>query len=115
VVFWYRSHSKNAVASDDPLGPPTDASWADDNVQVIAILNSPATIVINSGGQSDSFAAVAGLNFFTLVGFQEGQQSVEVVRSQVVVMCGVGSILIDNDITLYNFNAAVVQVTPGPC
>jgi glucan endo-1,3-alpha-glucosidase len=115
VVFYYRTHSINAVASQDPLPPPTGSTWPEDNVQVIAFLTEPGTIVVNSGSDSQSFSAVAGFNEFALEGFSEGQQQVELVRGGQAVACGTGSVPIDNSIELYNFNAAVVQVTPGTC
>ena len=76
MVFWYRSHSKYAVASDDPLPPPTDPSWPDDNLQIVAILKSPGTVVVHSVSDSQSFTATPGFNEFILEGFSEGDQSV---------------------------------------
>lgn len=115
VVFWYRTHSINAVASADPLGPPTGYTWPEDNVQVVALLQSDATIVVNSGSYSQSFAATAGFNFFVLDGFQEGSQVVEVVRNGAVTSCGVGEQPINNTIEFYNYNAALGVVAPGTC
>jgi glucan endo-1,3-alpha-glucosidase len=115
IVFWYRSHSKSAIASADPLPPPTDPTWPDDNLEVVALLQSPGTIVVNSGSNSQSYAAVAGFNQFTLEAFSEGAQVVELVRDGEVVACGTGSIPINNDIELYNFNAVVGQTSPGTC
>ena len=112
VVFWYRSHSKNAIASCyEEYSPPSGAIWADDNVQVVAILASAATVVIKSGSTSQSFSANMGFNFFALEGFMEGEQIIEVTRGGVPQLCGVGSILINNTIQKYNFNAVVGQAT----
>jgi len=115
VVFWYRPHSKGATASADPFGPPQGAPWPDDNVQVLAILSTPGTIVIHSGGKSESYAAVVGVNEFTLEWFAEGTQQVELVRNGGVVACGVGGVPISNSISHYNFNAVVGKVVPGGC
>jgi glucan endo-1,3-alpha-glucosidase len=116
VVFWYRSHSKNAIASCyEEYSPPSGAIWADDNVQVVAILASPATVVIQSGTKSQSFSAHMGLNFLTLEGFKEGQQTIQVIREGKPKWCGVGSIPINNSIDKYNFNAVVGRATSGGC
>jgi glucan endo-1,3-alpha-glucosidase len=115
VVFYYRPHSKDAVASGDPLPPPTTAQFANDCVTVIAVLAEPGTIVVNSASLSQSYAAVQGLNTIELPGFEEGTQTVELVRNGVTVLCGVGNVAINNNIGYYNFNAAVVQAVVGGC
>jgi glucan endo-1,3-alpha-glucosidase len=115
VVFWYRPHPKDAVASSDPLPQPTGGSFPDDDLVVIAILEAPATIVINSGSKSESYAAIKGFNQITLEGFQEGEQQVEVVRNGVVVSCGIGEVPISSSIEKYNFNAVVGKAVPGGC
>lgn len=115
VVFWYRPHPKDAVASGDPLAQPTGSSFPDDNLELIAILEAPATIVLHSGEKSESYAAIKGFNQITLEGFQEGEQKVEVVRHGVVVSCGVGEVPISSNIEKYNFNAVVGKAVPGGC
>jgi hypothetical protein len=115
VVFWYRSHPKHAVASGDPLGQPSGFTFPDDDLQVIAILESPATIVIHSGWKSESYSAIKGFNELTLEDFQEGVQKVEVVRNAVVVACGVGSVPISSNIQKYNYNAVVGKAVPDGC
>jgi glucan endo-1,3-alpha-glucosidase len=115
IVFYYRPHSRDAVASADPLPAPTGAPWPDDNLQALLFLTSPGTLVITSGSNSQSFSVLAGFNEITYEGFSEGQQQVELVRDGVVVACGTGSVPINNDIEVYNFNAAVAQAVPGGC
>ena len=115
VVFWYRSHSRDAIASADPLPAPSGFTFPDDDLVALAFFESPATIVLHSGSKSESYAAITGFNQFVLEGFQEGVQQVEVVRDGAVVSCGVGSVPISNDIELYNFNAVVGKVVPGAC
>ncbi len=115
VVFWYRPHPKDAIASSDPLAQPTGASFPDDDLELIAILEAPATIVIHSGGKSESYAAIQGFNQISLEGFQEGEQKVEVVRNGVVVSCGIGEVPITSNIEKYNFNAVVGKTVPGGC
>jgi glucan endo-1,3-alpha-glucosidase len=115
VVFWYRSHPKMAVASADPLPQPTSFTFADDDLHVIALLHSPGTIVITSGGKPESYSAVEGFNEFVFTGFQEGQQQVELVRDGGVVACGIGNVSISSNIETYNFNAVVQRAIPGGC
>jgi len=114
VVFWYRPHSKDAVASTDSLPVPTSNTDADDIVHCIAILSEPGTIVINSGSSSQSFSAVAGFNEFSL-DFVPGTQSVELVRNGQTVACGTGANPIVSAPQTYNYNAVVTQVVPGGC
>ena len=102
------------MPSSDPLPAPTSFDFADDIIQVIAILSSPGTIVVHTGGNSQSFSGVTGFNQFS-VDFAEGQQSVELVRDGVSVACGVGEVPISSAITTYNFNAAVGKAVPGGC
>lgn len=45
----------------------------------------------------------------------EGEQIIEVTRGGVPQLCGMGSILINNTIQKYNFNAVVGQATTGGC
>lgn len=115
LVFWYRSHPKDAIATGDPLAQPTGFTYPDDDLVVIAILEKAATIVIHSGSKSESYAAIKGFNQITLEEFKEGQQKVEVVRNGVVVACGIGSVDISSNIQRYNFNAVVGKAVPGGC
>src|SRR5579859_217330 len=114
VVLWYRTHSKTAVASGDSLAQPSGASYADDNVQVIAILSSPSWVAIKSGTKQQWYWATSGFNYFSLSGFTPGTQNVIVMRSNELVMCGVGK-PINNTITAYNFNSFVVKAAYGGC
>ena len=82
---------------------------------MVAILASPATVIIHSGSKSQSFSAKAEVNFFVLQGFMEGQQSIQVVRNGKTQLCGVGNISINNTIDKYNFNAVVGDATIGAC
>jgi glucan endo-1,3-alpha-glucosidase len=114
VVFWYRPHPMGAVATSDSLPAPTSYDDADDILHVIALLAEPGTIVINSGGSSQSFSAVTGFNEFSL-DFQVGSQSVELVRNGQTVACGTGANSIVSAPSLYNYNADVTKLVPGGC
>jgi hypothetical protein len=115
VVFWYRTHSKSAIATNDPLPIPNGASNADDNIQVVAILDAPGKIIITSGGVPKTFTVYKGLNNIAYCGFNEGEVKVEVYHDNTISSCGVGSKLISNSITVYNFNAVIGKTSPGPC
>jgi hypothetical protein len=78
VFVFYRASSKNAIAPNDTLGPQTNCQAMDDNIYVVALLRSPATITITTGPLARDFTATAGLSYNITLPFREGAQ----VRNQ---------------------------------
>jgi hypothetical protein len=70
---FYRSSSKYAVASNDPLGPIQNSQSMDDNIYVVTLLNSPADVIVTSGSSSGRFSVNGGLKNVTMA-FQQGAQ-----------------------------------------
>lgn len=88
--FAYRTHPKNAVATNDPLG---GVSWflgdIQDDIYVTTILTAPATLVVTTGTQTLSYSVPAGLTN-TRVPFQVGAQSFKLVRGENTLLTQTG-------------------------
>jgi hypothetical protein len=74
VFVFYRASSKNAIAPNDTLGPQTNCQAMDDNIYVVALLRSSATITITTGPLARDFTATAGLSYNITLPFREGAQ-----------------------------------------
>lgn len=107
LYWWYRSHPKAATASADPYGKPTNYDWADDNIYLSVMLTQSATVTVTSGGSSQTFSGVAGMNHFQYVGFSAGTPSVSITVNGANVLTVQGAITITNTPTIYNFNPVV--------
>lgn len=107
LYWWYRSHPKNAVASVDPYGEPTNYEWADDNIYLTLMLTGAATVTVTSGGDAQTFYGVAGMNHFQYVGFQAGTPSVTITMGGSTVLTVDGPLAITESPTIYNFNPVV--------
>jgi glucan endo-1,3-alpha-glucosidase len=63
LIYWYRTHSKDAVARSDPLGPPAGWDSTEDAIYVLALLASPhASLVVKTGIIQTNSTLVQGLN-----------------------------------------------------
>lgn len=102
VYVFYRSSSKYAVAND-PLGPIQNSQSMDDNIYVVTLLNSPADVIVTSGSSSGRFSVNGGLKNVTMA-FQQGSQSVQVVRNGQVLGQKTFAKQISNNIAVYDFN-----------
>ena len=109
LYWWYRSHPKSASASSDPYGKPTNYDWLDDNIYVTLMLTGPATVTVTSGGSSQTFNGVSGMNHFQYVGFSTGTPSVSVTMNGAKVLSATGPMAITNSPTRYNFNPVVAS------
>lgn len=106
LFMWYRPHSINAVASADPYGVPAceSATCPVDNIYVTVLLTGSATVKITSAGSTQTFAGVAGRNYFQYVTFGTGAPSVTVIMNGATVLSQTGTLAISNTITQYNYN-----------
>ncbi|BFZ57142.1 Glucan endo-1,3-alpha-glucosidase agn1 [Savitreella phatthalungensis] len=110
LFMWYRTQSKNAAASADPYGQPTNSNFASDNIYLTVLLTSPATVTVSQGGQTQTFAGQAGVNKFQFVGFTAGAApSVTVTRNGATILSQSGPRSIDSNPTLYNYNPVVAS------
>ncbi|RUS15998.1 glycoside hydrolase [Endogone sp. FLAS-F59071] len=103
LYYYYRTHSKNAIPSNDTLGVPVGGAQEDDDIYVVSMLSEPGTVVITSGKSSNQFTVTAGINKLSMP-FQEGKQTVALKRKGHTVMTSTGHVEINNKIRVLNFN-----------
>lgn len=103
LYCFYRTHPKNAVATNDPVGP---VYWfigdCTDTIFVTTILTAPATLVVTSGSQTSTIAVPAGLHN-TRVPFNVGAQSFQIVRGGQTVVTQTGEPVVASPLE-YDFN-----------
>ena len=99
----HRLHSKNAVASGDPL--PKQSGWknVEDDLYGAVILKEPAQIRLESGDTSQTFDLKSGVHEVSMP-FAEGTQRIVLLRNGHARLMATSSKPINNDITTYNFN-----------
>ncbi|MBW0485707.1 hypothetical protein O181_025422 [Austropuccinia psidii MF-1] len=118
VYFNYRPHSRSAVASSDPLGPPANASDTNDAIYAATFLapNSGAQqIQISVGKESQTFTNLSMNSISTFSAPWSGSGGAVQVSlldgSGKVLMKGQAAVPIDNSIKTYNFNYATETLT----
>lgn len=128
IIYWYRPTLKDVDcdATDTTIGGNVDNSTGNffhgrpdgwqimqDEVFVVSLLKSPATVEVTSGDVKESFEAAAGASPFT-VPMGVGQQKFAVVRDGETVLSGTSLKDIVNHCVcgIYNFNAYVGTVPP---
>ena len=110
IYCFYRTHPKNAVATNDPLGPIYFFDGdCEDTIYVTTILTAPATLVVTTGSQTTTLAVPAGLQN-TRVPFQVGAQSFQILRSGRTVISQIGEPIIAVPAQL-NFNYYTVAAS----
>ncbi|KAF8226555.1 glycoside hydrolase [Tricholoma matsutake] len=108
LVYYYRPQPKNAPCTDF-IPKPTGSSYTDDLVFVTALLLSPATVVIQSGGNTVSIDVPPGVH--TVSGpMGTGAQVFTLKRGSTTVMSGTGSVQISSSCIVNNFNVIVGSV-----
>jgi len=104
IFFFYRAHSKDAKPStDDGLPPVQNQDALDDNIYVTVFLTAPGTVVIESGSINKTFGISNGINT-VYCPWQEGQQTVYLIRNGNTVLQKTGVMKIDNQIKTANFD-----------
>ncbi|OXV08700.1 hypothetical protein Egran_03537 [Elaphomyces granulatus] len=122
LIYWYRPtpRGEDCDATDTCMVPANNASgnyflgrpngWESmqDTVFVVSLLQSPATIQVSSGSNSQTFTAAAGASAFQ-VPMGVGPQSFTVTRGSNTVFSGTSlKNVVDSCVCgLYNFNAYV--------
>lgn len=107
LVYWYRPHLKDAVCTNDPLGPPRGKELTADVVFVSTLLKEPAQLTVTSGGRAPVTVNVgAGIQTrnFTMA---TGQQRFSVSRGGRELFGGTAPKQVSNSCVTYNFNAYV--------
>ncbi|ORY77293.1 glucan endo-1,3-alpha-glucosidase agn1 [Protomyces lactucae-debilis] len=104
LFWWYRTHSKDATATSDPYGKPTNWDSSADNIFLTVMLTGSATVTVTSGGSSQTFTGTAGLNKFQYKNFQTGTPSVQIDMGGRTVLNAQGPQPIVSNPTIYNWN-----------
>ena len=117
LVYWYRPTPKNidcSATDTTTSGKPDGYNTMADEVFVVTLLKEAAQVIVQSGSQSKSFQASAGVSAFS-VPMGVGQQKFAVQRSGKTVLSGVSAKdIVDTCICgIYNFNA-YVGTLPAP-
>lgn len=120
VYYNYRPHAAMAVASSDPLGPPTNASVSRDAVHAAVFLTSDSTarqLRITIGNSSQSFDKLTPGSISTFSAPWSGDGGdvrVELLDgSGKALLTGNGQVSINNEIRTYNFNYASELLKKG--
>ncbi|KAJ5574370.1 alpha-1-3-glucanase/mutanase [Penicillium hispanicum] len=116
LVYWYRPTPKDVnCASTDNTGSRPDG-WESmaDEVFVVALLKEAAQLVVQSGSQSTTFQAPAGVSAWSAP-MGVGSQTFTVTRSGETVLSGTSlkNIVDTCPCGIYNFNA-YVGTLPAP-
>ncbi|KAL4910864.1 hypothetical protein BDW74DRAFT_184517 [Aspergillus multicolor] len=128
LIYWYRPTPKDVECDDTDTtmgGSPNNSSgnffrgrpngWEimQDEVFVVALLNSPATIQVTSGDKEGSFEAPAGASAFA-VEMGVGKQTFSAVRDGETILSDTSlKDIVDECICgIYNFNAYVGVIPP---
>jgi len=103
LYCFYRTHPKNAKATNDHVGP---VAWfigdCTDTLFVTTILTAPASLVVTSGSQTSTVAVPAGLHN-SRVPFNVGSQSFQIVRGGKTVVSQTGEPVVASPAE-YNFS-----------
>ncbi|KAF8596299.1 glycoside hydrolase family 71 protein [Ceratobasidium sp. AG-I] len=107
VVFWYRSHPKAVTCSQGDL--PRNSQYPADAVIALALLSSPATIMLDIGSKHFQWNAPAGSSTGSVAFPPEDGQIpyLQIVRNGVKIKDGYGSVSVTNSCSIYNFNPFV--------
>jgi glucan endo-1,3-alpha-glucosidase len=105
LLYFYRTHAKNLIASNDNTvqnfnpGAPNDT--VPDDLFVTTELTAPATLRVTSGGVVTTYNVAAGVQF-TRIPFQAGSQTFEVIRGGSTIISTSGEPILSS-IQKYNF------------
>lgn len=123
LIYWYRPMPKdvNCDSTDTTMkgnpdnssgnffrGRPNGYKTMEDNVFVVSLLTSPATIQVQSGSNTQTFNAPAGASAFSIP-MGVGKQSFSATRNGQTILSGTSLKDIVNTCIcgIYNFNAYV--------
>ena len=130
LIYWYRPTLKSASCdstdtcekpwpSSTPnqnyfVGKPNGYDTMSDSVFVVALLTSPGTVTVTSGGTIQTFNANTGANSFQ-VPMNVGTQSFSLTRGGQTVLSGdsMREIISDCVCGIYNFNSYVGTLPAG--
>lgn len=113
LYIWARPHTKNAQASNDPMGPPTNYQLTEDKMWAVVFATQPATVTLTTGSPQ-TFDVPAGVTKLSLALQPGAGMSGSVSRNgNTVVDVQAPGYTFETNPTTYNFNAYVAYATSG--
>lgn len=106
IFFWGRPHSKNAGASNDGIGKPTNSDWTSDNLWIVLFSTGSGSLKVTMGSSTSTFSVVAGVNKFTLGLAQASSVTAVLTRNGSQVFSVQGVVTYTNSPSTYNWNYA---------
>lgn len=111
LIYWYRPTSKSITCSGDALGKPAGWELMTDEIFVVALLKSPATVEVSSGTNSKRFEAPAGASLHKLaMGVGEQKFALRRGYTQLMADTSLRDVVDTCACGIYNFNAYVGTV-----
>ncbi|KZV91694.1 hypothetical protein EXIGLDRAFT_559647, partial [Exidia glandulosa HHB12029] len=109
VIYYYRGQSKSLQCSD-AVPAPDGAAIVEDAIFVTAMLTSPGSIVITSGGNAPvSIDVDAGIHTVSAP-MGVGKQSFALVRGGQTIVSGDGYQDVKDSCDVYDFNSFVGEI-----
>ncbi|ORX40144.1 glycoside hydrolase [Kockovaella imperatae] len=107
VWGWWRCHSKDLKASDDPVGEPVHADWARDLLNFLIVVpetSSPFHMVVHNGPNPQPHHLESGKANLITIPFVPGLVGFEVMEGSTDVIISASGKEIADQIQKYNFN-----------
>lgn len=102
LCYFYRTHPKDAVASDDPMGPVTRRfGTVEDVIYISTITKDQLEVRVTTGGKQHNVVMAPGIHH-ARIPFSVGNQHVEAYKKGIKVIDLDGEPIVSN-ISLYNF------------
>jgi hypothetical protein len=105
LIYFYRTHAKNLVASNDTstqtFNPGSPGDTVPDVLFVTTQLTVPATLRVTTGGVVTNYNLPSGMNF-TRIPFSPGAPKFEVIRNGTTIISTTGEPILSS-IQKYNF------------
>lgn len=116
IVYWYRRTLASLDCDDtDPAGRPNGYKTMPDKVYVATLLKEAGSLTVKSGDNSETHDVSAGANLLE-ISAAVGKQSFSLTLESGAVLNATSLMEIEDvcPCGLYNFNAYVGSVPPGP-
>ncbi|KAJ6260133.1 hypothetical protein Dda_4354 [Drechslerella dactyloides] len=114
LVYWYRPHPKGLTCSDS-LARPNGADFAQDKIFVATMLQTPGSIIVQSGNNPPVTIDVPAGIHLSSVDMAVGTQTFKLRRNGCDAISGTGGIPVAGSCERYNFNAFVGEFSPSGC
>eukprot|EP00249_Psilotum_nudum_P013344 c24283_g1_i1 orf=391-2940(-) len=106
LYLFYYTHSKNAVADDDPVGKVQNADFLSDRLYAtVKLMKAGATVRLTSGDSFTDFTNITAGIHTVSIPLRAGQQAAKLIRNQIEVLSVIGDLNVtNNNFSRYDFN-----------